>query len=96
MKHLLEKIKKTMKDLKLRCKNLKEEHSSFRDPADKMIAEKDKEISRLIDMADDNDNYNTGRRILSTMSYFLFQLDEEFLYYWNYGVFDLLGYLVEF
>ncbi|KAL6274189.1 hypothetical protein ACE6H2_024881 [Prunus campanulata] len=49
-----------MKDLKLRYKNLKEEHSSFRDPADKMIAEKDKEISRLIDMADDNDNYNTG------------------------------------
>ncbi|XP_021811532.1 protein GRIP-like isoform X2 [Prunus avium] len=60
MKHFLEKIKKTMKDLKLRCKNLKEEHSSFRDPADKMIVEKDKEISRLIDMADDNDNYNTG------------------------------------
>ncbi|PQP96554.1 protein GRIP isoform X1 [Prunus yedoensis var. nudiflora] len=46
--------------------HLHEEHSSFRDPADKMIAEKDKEISRLIDMADDNDNYNTGRRILST------------------------------
>jgi len=42
-----------LEDLKQRYKKLKEEHSSFRDLADKLIEEKDKEISRLID---DNKN----------------------------------------
>ncbi|KAH7849530.1 hypothetical protein Vadar_019165 [Vaccinium darrowii] len=42
-----------LEDLKQRYKKLKEEHSSFRDLTDKLIEEKDKEISRLID---DNKN----------------------------------------
>ncbi|KAH0973199.1 hypothetical protein GBA52_025355 [Prunus armeniaca] len=87
-----EDIKKELEELKLRYKKLKEEHSSFRDLADRMIEEKDREISRLVDdnkklhqslesrpRADHNDNYNTGRRILSTISYYLFQLEDEFL-----------------
>ncbi|KAM1283818.1 hypothetical protein ACFX13_027461 [Malus domestica] len=66
-------IKKELEELKLRYKKLKEEHSSFRDLADRMIEEKDNEISRLVDdnknlhqslesipRADRNDNYNTG------------------------------------
>ncbi|KAM1479536.1 hypothetical protein ACFX2I_026804 [Malus domestica] len=65
-------IKKELEELKLRYKKLKEEHSSFRDLADRMIEEKDNEISRLVDdnknlhqslesrpRADRNDNYNT-------------------------------------
>lgn len=44
---------KELEDLKLSCKKLKEELDSFRDLADKMIEEKDNEISRLID---DNEN----------------------------------------
>ncbi|KAM1202081.1 hypothetical protein TB2_017855 [Malus domestica] len=68
-----EDIKKELEELKLRYKKLKEEHSSFRDLADRMIEEKDSEISRLVDdnknlhqslesrsRADRNDNYNTG------------------------------------
>uniref|UniRef100_A0A7N0VB71 GRIP domain-containing protein n=1 Tax=Kalanchoe fedtschenkoi TaxID=63787 RepID=A0A7N0VB71_KALFE len=35
-------------DLKIRYKKLKEEHDSFRDLADKMIEEKDREISKLL------------------------------------------------
>ncbi|KAL6274186.1 hypothetical protein ACE6H2_024878 [Prunus campanulata] len=65
-----EDIKTELEELKLRYKKLKEEHSSFRDLADRMIEEKDKEISRLVDdskklhqsrpRVDHNDNYNTG------------------------------------
>ncbi|XP_021811528.1 protein GRIP [Prunus avium] len=68
-----EDIKTELEELKLRYKKLKEEHSSFRDLADRMIEEKDKEISRLEDdskklhqsldsrpRVDHNDNYNTG------------------------------------
>ncbi|KAM5546944.1 hypothetical protein ABKV19_001466 [Rosa sericea] len=53
--------------------HLQEEHSSFRDLADRMMEEKDKEISRLVDdnknlhqslesrpKVDHNDNYSTG------------------------------------
>uniref|UniRef100_A0A5B7A3S5 GRIP domain-containing protein n=2 Tax=Davidia involucrata TaxID=16924 RepID=A0A5B7A3S5_DAVIN len=66
-------LKKELEDLKLRYKKLKEEHNSFRDLADKMTEEKDKEISRLSDdnknlhqslesrpPADYNNNYNTA------------------------------------
>ncbi|KAG5530043.1 hypothetical protein RHGRI_030416 [Rhododendron griersonianum] len=42
-----------LEDLKQRYKKLKEEHNSFRDLADKLIEEKDREISRLMD---DNKN----------------------------------------
>ncbi|GAB4848395.1 hypothetical protein Ancab_003090 [Ancistrocladus abbreviatus] len=38
-----------MEILKLQYRTLKEEHDSFRDLADRMIGEKDKEISRLLD-----------------------------------------------
>ncbi|XP_050125152.1 protein GRIP-like [Malus sylvestris] len=68
-----EDIKKELEELKLRYKKMKEEHSSFRDLADRMIEEKDSEISRLVDdnknlhqslesrsRADRNDNHNTG------------------------------------
>jgi hypothetical protein len=46
-------IQKELDELKLRYKRLKEEHDSFRDLADRMIEEKDKEISKLLD---DNEN----------------------------------------
>ncbi|PON50003.1 GRIP [Parasponia andersonii] len=68
-----EDLEKELGDLKLQYKRLKEEHNSLRDLADKMIEEKDKEISRLLDdnqnlhrslesklKADQNENYNTG------------------------------------
>ncbi|KAL3377801.1 hypothetical protein AABB24_003947 [Solanum stoloniferum] len=46
-------VQKELDDLKQSCKKLKEELDSFRDLADKMIEEKDNEISRLLD---DNEN----------------------------------------
>ncbi|XP_022741967.1 protein GRIP-like isoform X2 [Durio zibethinus] len=48
-----EDIQKELEEMKLRYKQLKEEHASFRDLADRMIEDKDKEISRLLD---DNKN----------------------------------------
>lgn len=66
-------IQKELDELKLRYKRLKEEHDSFRDLADRMIEEKDKEISKLLDdnenlrqslesrpLVDHNDNHNTA------------------------------------
>ncbi|XP_052196799.1 protein GRIP [Diospyros lotus] len=66
-------LQKELEDFKLLYKKLKEEHDSFRDLADKMIEEKDNEISRLINenkklhktvelrpQADPNDNYGTA------------------------------------
>ncbi|XAR73693.1 hypothetical protein NMG60_11007756 [Bertholletia excelsa] len=68
---------KEIEDLKLRYKKLKEEHGSFRDLADKMMEEKDKEISRLVEdnkklhkslelrpLADQNDDHGTGMRVI--------------------------------
>lgn len=46
-------VKKEFEELKQGYKKLKEEHNSFRDLADRMIEEKDTEISRLLD---DNKN----------------------------------------
>ncbi|XP_042042049.1 protein GRIP-like [Salvia splendens] len=46
-------MEKEVYELKLQCKKLKEEQRSFHDLADKMMEEKDKEISRLLD---DNEN----------------------------------------
>ncbi|KAG8660081.1 protein GRIP isoform X1 [Manihot esculenta] len=46
-------IQKELEELKVRYKKLKEEHEAFRDLADRMIGEKDKEISKLVD---DNKN----------------------------------------
>lgn len=40
-------LEKEMKELNAKYKKLKEEHDSFRDLADRMLEEKDKEISRL-------------------------------------------------
>ncbi|XLS67837.1 hypothetical protein HN51_018860, partial [Arachis hypogaea] len=40
-------MQKELQELKLQYKKLKIEHSSFHDIADKMIEEKDNEISRL-------------------------------------------------
>lgn len=44
-----EDVQKEMEELKLRCKRLKEEHTAFRDLADRMMEEKDREISKLLD-----------------------------------------------
>ncbi|KAH1047780.1 hypothetical protein J1N35_038564 [Gossypium stocksii] len=68
-----EDIRKELEETKLQCKRLKEEHASLRDLADKMIEEKDKEISRLLDdnknlqrslesrqLVDHTENYNTA------------------------------------
>eukprot|EP00262_Sarcandra_glabra_P008192 TRINITY_DN21500_c0_g1_i1.p1 TRINITY_DN21500_c0_g1~~TRINITY_DN21500_c0_g1_i1.p1 ORF type:complete len:803 (-),score=248.88 TRINITY_DN21500_c0_g1_i1:259-2667(-) len=49
-------LQEELEMLKLRYKKLKEEHDSFRDIADRMIEEKDKEINRLLD-----DNKNLHR-----------------------------------
>ncbi|VFQ99805.1 unnamed protein product [Cuscuta campestris] len=46
---LSKNMQKELEDLKTRHKKLKEEHDTFRDLADKMIEEKDDEISRLLD-----------------------------------------------
>ncbi|KAL8151822.1 hypothetical protein V2J09_021630 [Rumex salicifolius] len=51
-------LEKDMEELKMKYKKLKEEHNSFRDLADRMIEEKDKEISRLV-----YDNKNLHRSI---------------------------------
>ncbi|CAK8540085.1 unnamed protein product [Lathyrus sativus] len=66
-----EGMEKELEDLKQRCKKLKEEHASFHDLADRMIEDKDNEISRLLDenknlreslqsrpRASQNDHYN--------------------------------------
>lgn len=42
-------LEKEVEELKLQCKKLKEEQHTFHDLADKMMEEKDKEISRLLD-----------------------------------------------
>ncbi|XVF16009.1 hypothetical protein REPUB_Repub09cG0205100 [Reevesia pubescens] len=68
-----EDIQKELEETKLQYKRLKEEHASFRDLADRMIEEKDKEISRLLDdnknlqrsmesrpLVDHTENYNTA------------------------------------
>ncbi|XP_007046530.2 PREDICTED: protein GRIP [Theobroma cacao] len=68
-----EDIQKELEETKQRYKRLKDEHASFRDLADRMIEEKDKEISRLLDdnknlqrslesrpLADHAGNYNTA------------------------------------
>ncbi|KAF3440864.1 hypothetical protein FNV43_RR19150 [Rhamnella rubrinervis] len=55
-----EDLRKELEELKLRYKRLKEEHTSFCDLADRMIGEKDEEISRLID-----DNKNLQRHLES-------------------------------
>ncbi|XP_023754131.1 protein GRIP [Lactuca sativa] len=44
-----ETLQKEVQDVQTRYKKLKEEHDSFRELADKMIEEKDMEISRLVD-----------------------------------------------
>lgn len=56
----IEDIQKELEETKLRYKRLKEEQASFRDLADRMIEEKDKEISRLLD-----DNKNLQRSMES-------------------------------
>ncbi|KAJ7953212.1 protein GRIP [Quillaja saponaria] len=66
-----EDIRKELEELKLHYRKLKEEHDSFRDLADRMIEEKDNEISGLLDdnknlhqsldsrpMANHNENYS--------------------------------------
>ncbi|CAH9105897.1 unnamed protein product [Cuscuta europaea] len=69
---LSENMQKELLDLKLHHKKLKDEHATFRDLADKMIEEKDEEISRLLDeikhirhslskqVTDQNSNYDTA------------------------------------
>ncbi|XP_038999759.1 protein GRIP-like [Hibiscus syriacus] len=68
-----EDIQKKLEETKLQYKRLKEEHASLRNLADRMIEEKDNEISRLLDdnknlqrsldsrqLADHTENYNTA------------------------------------
>lgn len=61
-----ENLQKEVQDLKLQYKKLKEEHDTFRDLADKMIEEKDKEISRL---SDDNKNLQQALASRPPMDY---------------------------
>ncbi|KAK4262008.1 hypothetical protein QN277_027625 [Acacia crassicarpa] len=56
-------LRKELEELKQKYKKLKEEHDSFRDLADRMIQEKDNEISRLLD-----DNNNLHQSQLSSPS----------------------------
>lgn len=51
-------LQKEMEDLTLQYRKLKEEHDSFRDLADRMLEEKDREISRLL-----NENKNIKRSL---------------------------------
>ncbi|XLU65318.1 hypothetical protein S245_024527, partial [Arachis hypogaea] len=76
-------MQKELQELKLQYKKLKIEHSLFHDIADKMIEEKDNEISRFSDdnrnlrqslqsrpQVDhsDNDNYNTASHEVDSMN----------------------------
>ncbi|XP_016201391.1 protein GRIP [Arachis ipaensis] len=76
-------MQKELQELKLQYKKLKDEHASFHDIADKMIEEKDNEISRLSDdnrnlrqslqsrpQVDhsDNDNYSTASHKVDSMN----------------------------
>ncbi|XP_057972873.1 protein GRIP isoform X2 [Malania oleifera] len=53
-------LQKELGQLKLQYKRLKEEHDSFRDLADRMIEEKDREISKLLD---DNKNLHLSLEV---------------------------------
>ncbi|KAF7829034.1 protein GRIP [Senna tora] len=53
------KLRKEFEELRQQYKKLKEEHDSFRDLADRMIEEKDNEISRLLD---DNNNLHQAQQ----------------------------------
>lgn len=55
-------LQREVEELRLQHTKLKEEHNSFRDIADRMIEEKDKEISRLIDQ-----NKNLNQSLLLRM-----------------------------
>ncbi|KAI5438618.1 protein GRIP [Lathyrus oleraceus] len=74
-----EGMQKELEDLKQRCKKLREEHASFHDLSDRMIEDKDNEISRLLDenknlrqslqsrqRASQNDHYNTASHQLDS------------------------------
>ncbi|KAL0856674.1 hypothetical protein Bca101_061828 [Brassica carinata] len=56
-----EDLEKELEDAKLRNKRLKEEHESVRELADRLIEEKDREISRLVD-----ENKNLRKSMEST------------------------------
>ncbi|XP_077231170.1 Golgi-localized GRIP domain-containing protein isoform X2 [Tasmannia lanceolata] len=59
-------LRKEIEKLKLQSKKLQEEHDSFRDIADRMIEEKDKEIARLID---DNKNLHRSMELRPLVNY---------------------------
>ncbi|KAK7260179.1 hypothetical protein RIF29_26002 [Crotalaria pallida] len=56
----IQKESEELKELRKRYKKLKEEHASFHDLADRIIEEKDNEISRLL-----NDNKNLRQSLQS-------------------------------
>lgn len=64
------KLQKELEEIKQKYKKLKEEHDSFRDLADRMIQEKDNEISRLLD---DNNNLHQSQQFSS--------LEDQYGYY---------------
>ncbi|KAI6671176.1 hypothetical protein NL676_006061 [Syzygium grande] len=68
-------MKQELDELKSRCKRLKEEHDSFRDLADRMIEEKDNEISRLLD-----DNENLQRSLDSRPLQKIFRAEQNAYY----------------
>ncbi|XLS78550.1 hypothetical protein HN51_062775, partial [Arachis hypogaea] len=87
-------MKKELQELKLQYKKLKVEHASFHDIVDKMIEEKDNEISRLSDdnrnlhqslqsrpQVDhsDNDNYNTASHKVDSMNLSPFAAEQQIL-----------------
>ncbi|KAI9100168.1 hypothetical protein K1719_024386 [Acacia pycnantha] len=59
-------LRKELEELKQKYKKLKEEHDSFRDLADRMIQEKDNEISRLLD---DNNILHQSQQSSPSVSY---------------------------
>lgn len=61
-----ENVEKELEELKLCYTKLKEEHDSFRDLADKIIEEKDVEISRILD---DNKNLRQSQESKPSVDY---------------------------
>ncbi|GAV89471.1 GRIP domain-containing protein, partial [Cephalotus follicularis] len=85
-------MQEELEELKLRYKRLKEEHDSFRDLADRMIEEKDSEISKLLDdnnnlhrslelrpAGDHGDNYNTALQKLDMPNLSTSSADQQIL-----------------
>lgn len=64
--HIGDGVQKDLEELRLQYEKLKEEHDTFRDIADRMIEEKEKEIAKL---NEDNNNLHHSLELRSSVDY---------------------------